>query len=174
LPSRTLRCEKFVKRIGLGPKKKSKMVGLDPVLKRLKQAGVRPTAVRIAILNALDINDHPSAEELIRRLNGVDSNFGRATVYQNLQRLAAAGLVRELMSEDGVQRYDGNQAPHQHLVCGDSGEIVDVAVDPETLKALKPLDPETGKPLRGWDVGEVRIVFRASRKGGRAARNSGR
>src|SRR5690606_30772012 len=83
------------------------MVVVSTALNRLKQAALRPTAVRIAILQALEKHGHPTTEELIQRLNHGGGAFGRATIYQNLQKLVDAALVRELMGDDGVQRYDG-------------------------------------------------------------------
>lgn len=130
----------------------------------LRKAGIRPTAVRIAILQTLrDTESHPSAEQLIKRLNRTAPNFGRATVYQNLDRLVDAGLVHELVDDGGVQRYDGNTEAHEHLVCVETGEIIDVAVDPALLKAMRPLDPVTGKPIKNWRVDDVKVVFRARR-----------
>lgn len=132
-------------------------------LNRLKMAALRPTAVRIAILQALGEHGHPTTEDLIQRLNR-SGDFGRATIYQNLQRLVKASLVRELMGDDGIHRYDGNLSPHQHLVCDESGQFVDVMIDPKVMQSLRPLDPHTGKPLRDWEVGEVRVIFRARRR----------
>ena len=69
---------------------------------------------------------------------------------QAVSKLVAAGLVHEIVGDDGLKRYDGNLEPHQHMVCDETGRIFDVQVDPKVLKSLRPLDPETGKPVKGW------------------------
>lgn len=130
---------------------------------------MRPTPVRLLILQVLaESRDHPSTDELFYRITRRGESTGLATVYQNLEKLVQAGLVREISGDDGLKRYDGNLDAHQHMVCEETGRIYDVQVDPETLKSLRPLDPETGKPLKDWEVGEVRVTFRVSRKGGKS------
>lgn len=127
---------------------------------RIARAGLRPTAARVAILESLDATcDHPTADELAARLGAQGRRIGRATVYQNLDKLAEAGVITSLTSSDGLRRFDATLEPHQHFVCTESGRIYDVQVDPELLKKLKPIDPATGKPMKGAMVGEVRIQF---------------
>lgn len=121
---------------------------------------MRPTTARVAILASLEeVRDHPSADELAVRLEAAGHHIGRATVYQNLDKLAEAGVITSLTSSDGLRRFDATLEPHQHFVCTESGRIYDVQVDPELLKQLKPIDPATGKPMKGAKVGEVRIQF---------------
>ena len=141
------------------------MKTLEPMERQLREADLRPTRVRMLILKTLvAAKDHPSTDELFERITKQGERVGRATVYQNLEKLVAAGLVHEIASDDGLKRYDGNLEAHQHMICEDSGRIVDVQVDPKTLKSLRPLDPETGKPLKDWEIGNVQITFRARRK----------
>lgn len=128
--------------------------------RKIVDAGLRPTAARVAILESLEATrDHPSADELAARLGRGGRRIGRATVYQNLEKLVAAGVITSLTSSDGLRRFDATLEPHQHFVCTESGRIYDVQVDPELLKKLKPIDPATGKPMKGAMVGEVRIQF---------------
>jgi Fur family peroxide stress response transcriptional regulator len=53
----------------------------------------------------------------------------QATVYSSLQALSKAGLVREVLLEEGVCRYDANVAPHHHFRCETCGTIEDIAWD---------------------------------------------
>lgn len=137
--------------------------------RKIADAGLRPTAARVAILESLEATrDHPSADELAARLGKGGRRIGRATVYQNLEKLAAAGVITSLTSSDGLRRFDATLEPHQHFVCTESGRIYDVQVDPELLRQLKPIDPATGKPMRGAKVGEVRIQFVGAKQEPRA------
>jgi Fe2+ or Zn2+ uptake regulation protein len=48
-----------------------------------------------------------------------------ATVYRNLRRLAAEGLLRERADARGL-RFDGNTAPHDHFTCIACARVYDV------------------------------------------------
>jgi Fur family transcriptional regulator, peroxide stress response regulator len=50
-------------------------------------------------------------------------------VYSSLQALQDVGLVREVLLEEGVCRYDANVDPHHHFRCNCCGEIEDIAWD---------------------------------------------
>jgi Fur family transcriptional regulator, peroxide stress response regulator len=135
------------------------MLTVEHIRERISEAGLRPTHARVRILQMLEVvKDHPTAEELVERLEPV----GRATVYQNLEKLLKVGLARTVASTDGARRYDSALVPHQHFVCARTGRVLDVQVDPELLKRLVPLDPETGKPMQGAKVGEIRVEFRGT------------
>lgn len=130
------------------------------VLDRIAQARLRPTTARIAILQSLlTKRDHPSADALASRLTKAGHRIGRATVYQNLERLTEAGVIRCLTTEDGLRRFDATLEPHQHMICAKTGRILDVMVDEALLRKLKPLDPATGKPLKNVKVSDVRVQF---------------
>lgn len=129
-------------------------------LSRISDAGLRPTTARVAIVESLlKTRDHPSADELTTRLGKDGHRIGRATVYQNLERLLEAGAILCLTTEDGLRRFDATLEPHQHMVCAKTGRIFDVFVDEKLLRKLQPLDPATGKPLKYINVGQVRVQF---------------
>lgn len=107
---------------------------------RLRQAGLRVTGSRVAILSELERNrTHPNAWDLHQVLIRRHPSLSVSTVYLTLETLAQAGLVRRLPAHDGRVRVDGVLAPHDHAVCHDCGAVFDVpAVD-------RPPDP-TGLP----------------------------
>jgi Fur family transcriptional regulator, peroxide stress response regulator len=51
----------------------------------------------------------------------------QATIYTSLQALQTAGLVREVLLEPGVTRYDANVGSHHHFRCRCCGAIEDIA-----------------------------------------------
>jgi Fe2+ or Zn2+ uptake regulation protein len=127
---------------------------------QLTRAGLRPTSARVALLESLrSKRDHPTADQLTERLRKSGHRVGRATVYQNLERMADAGVIRCITTDDGLRRFDATLEPHQHVISLSSGRIDDVAVDASLLQKLKPLDPATGKPLKNRRIREIRVQF---------------
>ncbi|MBD2326897.1 Fur family transcriptional regulator [Alkalinema sp. FACHB-956] len=102
----------------------------DAIVQRLKEKGLRVTPQRFAVYaNLLDRCDHPTAEQVLQDLNQHAPTSSQATVYSSLQALCEVGLVREVLLEEGVCRYDANVAPHHHFRCRCCGAIEDIAWD---------------------------------------------
>ncbi|NEQ29813.1 MAG: transcriptional repressor [Leptolyngbya sp. SIO4C5] len=99
----------------------------DPITQTLKSKGLRITPQRYSIYaNLLDRTDHPTAEQLLVDLNRDLPISSQATIYNSLQALCEAGLVREVLLEHGVSRYDANTEAHHHSVCRQCGAIQDI------------------------------------------------
>ena len=99
----------------------------DRVVQTLKSKGLRVTPQRFAVYtNLLSRQDHPTAEQILNDLNQDAPTSSQATVYLTLQALRDAGLVREVLLEQGVCRYDANVEPHHHFRCRCCGEIEDI------------------------------------------------
>jgi Fur family ferric uptake transcriptional regulator len=72
-------------------------------------------------------SDFRSAQEIHELLTRRGEAVGLATVYRTLQRLAEAGEVDMLRSEDGEAIYRRCSATHHHhLVCRTCGRTVEV------------------------------------------------
>ena len=100
----------------------------DNIVQALKSKGLRVTPQRFAVYaNLLSRADHPTAEQIIQDLNQDVPTSSQATVYSSLQTLRDAGLIREVLLEEGVCRYDAKVAPHHHFRCKCCGEIEDIA-----------------------------------------------
>jgi Fur family transcriptional regulator, ferric uptake regulator len=97
-----------------------------PVDHALRARGLRLTRPRRLILDVVRATDaHPSAALVHRRVRRVLPRVSLATVYRNLRRLAAEGLLRE-RAEAGELRFDGNTDPHDHFTCIACGRVYDV------------------------------------------------
>ena len=102
----------------------------DTIVKTLKEKGLRVTPQRYSIYaNLLGRNDHPTAEMLLQDLNKDVPTLSQATVYLSLKTLRDVGLIREVLLEEGVCRYDANVEPHHHFYCTSCGEIEDIPWD---------------------------------------------
>ncbi|GBO52732.1 transcriptional regulator, FUR family [Pseudanabaena sp. lw0831] len=100
------------------------------VVQILKSKGLRVTPQRFAVYaNLLERLDHPTADQILNDLNQDAPTSSQATVYLSLQTLCDAGLVREVLLEQGVCRYDANVEPHHHFRCRCCGKIEDIEWD---------------------------------------------
>ena len=92
-------------------------------------AARRPTRQRAALADLMSTTtEFLSAQDLHARLQERGESVGLATVYRNLQAMAADGDVDVLRTDDGesVYRSCGTDAHHHHLVCRECGRTVEV------------------------------------------------
>ena len=88
----------------------------------------RPTRQRAAVAAVLAENDEfRSAQELHAILRDSGDTVGLATVYRNLQAMAADGEIDMLRTDDGEAVYRAcSTGHHHHLVCRACGRTVEV------------------------------------------------
>ncbi|MCG9884719.1 MAG: transcriptional repressor [Cyanobacteria bacterium] len=102
-------------------------VGAEAVVQTLKARGLRVTPQRCAVYaNLLRRTDHPTVEQILNDLNRELPVSSKATVYSSLQALRDVGLVREVLLQEGVSRYDAKVEPHHHFLCDRCGAIHDL------------------------------------------------
>lgn len=123
----------------------------EQIIQALRAKGLRVTPQRFAVYaNLLNRFDHPTAEDILKDLNQAAPTSSQATVYSSLQALRQVNLVREVLLEEGVRRYDANVAPHHHFQCQNCGQIADIA-----WEALAHLDLESLSSrwqIKGYEV----------------------
>lgn len=138
-----------------------------PVTERLRAAGERVTAQRLAVAETLATSRRPqSAEELWRRLRARHGEIGRATVFRSLEALVGAGVARRFEPEGHASTYVACRAGHHHhLVCTGCGDVEEVD---EAL--VLPL-VEGMQAATGFEVDDARIDF-YGRCAGCAARDA--
>ncbi|MEO0349706.1 MAG: Fur family transcriptional regulator [Cyanobacteria bacterium P01_A01_bin.15] len=113
----------------------------EEIVKLLKSKRLRVTPQRFAVYaNLLARTDHPTAEQILSDVNKDVPTSSQATIYSSLQALRAVGLVREVLLEEGVRRYDANVDLHHHFRCTECGAIEDIpweqfqAIDTKQLR----------------------------------------
>ena len=111
----------------MSAKKKANIEEVTEARKLLKDAGLRSTPARIAVLNALKRSQKPQTHaELAEEL--VPLGFDKATVFRNLTDLAEAELVLRTELGDHVWRFElrdpkHDRSSHPHFVCMDCGTV---------------------------------------------------
>ncbi|GLZ13728.1 transcriptional repressor [Actinomadura sp. NBRC 104425] len=121
---------------------------------QLRQAGLRVTAARVAILETVRTGDHLGVEAVA---GGVRKRVGHVSlqaVYEALHALTAAGLVRRIEPAGGPARFEGRVGDnHHHLVCRRCGAVSDVDCVVGRAPCLRPSD------TAGYVVDEAEVTF---------------
>ena len=90
---------------------------------------------------------HLTANEVFEKLKLRFPTLVLATVYNNLNKICEAGLIRKVSVEGMADRYDTIKK-HDHLVCKQCGRIVDVALEDLTV----PLRDQLGDDFLYYDL----------------------
>ena len=69
---------------------------------------------------------HPSAETIYADLKQQIPDLSMATVYRNLTKFRAEGLVQCVATVKGVERFDANTHPHVHFICRHCDAVIDL------------------------------------------------
>jgi Fur family peroxide stress response transcriptional regulator len=111
--------------------------------------GLRRTPQRFFVMEHLMRHHvHATAEEIFLAVNRTDPRASRATVYNNLHALSAAGLVREVAVDSNAVRFDAKVDRHHHFICERCGVVEDIVW----------FDP----PLIGRSVRAFEAIFRGT------------
>ncbi|KAA0114184.1 Fur family transcriptional regulator [Mycolicibacterium sp. P9-22] len=93
----------------------------------LRGASLRVTRPRVAVLGAVARHPHADTDLVIRAVRAELPEVSHQTVYDSLNALTAAGLVRRIQPSGSVARYESRVGDnHHHVVCRACGVIADV------------------------------------------------
>ncbi len=99
----------------------------DDLVARLRARGVRMTAPRRAVLQALARSgSHVSADELHALVHAGHPDVNLSTVYRTMDLLADAGIVDHVHLGHGPAEYHLVGDDHGHLVCNECGAVVEL------------------------------------------------
>lgn len=93
----------------------------------LRRAGLRVTRPRVAVLAAVHAHPHADTESIIVAARDDVADVSHQTVYDVLNALTAAGIVRRIQPAGSLARYETRIGDnHHHVVCHSCGAIEDV------------------------------------------------
>jgi len=121
----------------------------------IRQAGLRVTAQRLAVLTAvMGEGQHRDAEAITDAVRKQLGTLSTQAVYDNLRILEDAGLVRRIQPAGHPGRYEARVGDnHHHIVCRRCGETADVDC---TVGAAPCLEPSAD---HGFVVQEAEVIF---------------
>jgi len=121
---------------------------------RLRDAGLRITAPRLAVMEAVRKGDHPAVDDIAvaarKRLGSVSTQ----AVYDVLGVLTDAGLVRRIEPAGSPARFEDRVGDnHHHLVCRSCGTVTDVDCVVGHAPCLEPAS------AAGYEIDEAEVVY---------------
>lgn len=119
----------------------------------LKKAGLRPTVQRIGIARyVLFEANHPTVDEVRSWAENHFPTISRATIYNTLNSLVEAGLLREFRFPHlNKTIFDHNTTDHYHFLDEDSDRIMDIEKD------LIEIQPKLSKQFK---IQSIDVLFR--------------
>ncbi len=96
------------------------------IIKILTDNKLKVTPQRTAVLEVIcNLNNHPSADNIIDYLRLNFPHIPLSTVYKILDVFVEKGIVSKVKTDNDVMRYDFVSEKHHHLYCAESDRIED-------------------------------------------------
>jgi len=120
----------------------------------LRGASLRVTRPRVAVLNAVYAHPHADTNSILGVVREELGDVSQQAVYDVLNALTGARLVRRITPPGSVARYESRVGDnHHHVVCRSCGVIADVDCAVGEAPCLAPSD------AHGFVIDEAEVVY---------------
>ena len=120
----------------------------------LRDASLRVTRPRLAVLDAVHQHPHADTDSLIRASRRALPEVSHQAVYDVLRALTEAGVVRRIQPAGSVARYEARTGDnHHHVVCRSCGNVADIDCATGRAPCLSPSDDH------GYAIDEAEVVY---------------
>ena len=120
----------------------------------LRGAGLRVTAARVALLETVRDGDHLGVEAITSGVRDRIGHVSMQAVYDALNALTAAGLVRRIEPAGSPARFEGRLGDnHHHVVCRSCGAVADVDCAVGEAPCL------TASDDHGFSIDEAEVIY---------------
>src|SRR5205823_4499280 len=107
----------------------------------LRQAELRVTRQRLAVLDAVERHPHADTDTVLGLVRDQLASVSHQAVYDCLRVLTDAGLLRRIQPAGSNARYERRTGDnHHHVVCRSCGSVADVDCAVGTAPCLTPSD----------------------------------
>lgn len=121
---------------------------------RLRGVGLRVTAPRVAVLDAVAQAPHSDADSVTATVREKLGSVSTQAVYDVLRACVGAGLLRRIEPAGSSALYEARTGDnHHHLVCRNCGTVVDVDCVVGAAPCLEPAQ------THGFTIDEAEVVF---------------
>lgn len=122
------------------------------LLNELKKKKIRLSHQRLKVLEYLVNNQcHPTVDQIYNGIHEQVPTLSKTTVYNTLNSLTEAGLVRVINIENNETRYDINTQNHGHFKCEVCKEIYDFNIDMDTFNSCN---------LKDFKINDKNVYFK--------------
>ena len=127
-------------------------LNFEELRKELKNKNIRLSHHRLKVLEFLNDNRiHPTVDQIYMDLHKELPTLSKTTVYNSLNALIDAGLVKVITIEDNETRYDIVTDNHGHFKCESCGKIYDFEINLSNFKS---------KDLNNFKINNKDIYFK--------------
>jgi len=127
---------------------------LDSFKNRMKAKKIKPTFIRLKILDYLEKNkSHPTAEAIYKTLEKEIPTISRTSVYNTMNVFYEKRLITPLFITGLEARFDSNLSPHHHFLCEKYGQIIDLDIECNYFKKWK---------VKGHRIAELHGYFKGT------------
>jgi Fur family ferric uptake transcriptional regulator len=124
------------------------------IAEELRGVGLRVTAARVALLEIVRDGDHLGVDAIASGVRGRIGHVSVQAVYEALNALTAAGLVRRIEPTGSPARFEGRVGDnHHHVVCRSCGVVADVDCAVGEAPCL------TASNDRGFSIDEAEVIY---------------
>ena len=124
----------------------------------LREAGLRVTKQRVAVVSALAGAPHSGADAVLTAVRAEVGQVSTQAIYDVLHTLTDRGLVRRIQPAGSSARYELRVGDnHHHRVCRGCGAVADIDCATETAPCLDAADLDQHAP--GFVVDEAEVTF---------------
>jgi Fe2+ or Zn2+ uptake regulation protein len=120
----------------------------------LRDAALRVTRPRLAVLAAVHGNPHADTDSIVGVVREELTGVSRQAIYDVLRALTRAGLVRRIQPAGSVARYEARVGDnHHHVVCRSCGVIADADCAVGDAPCL------TASDDHGFAIDEAEVIY---------------
>jgi Fur family transcriptional regulator, stress-responsive regulator len=120
----------------------------------LRQRGIQVTAQRLAVLRAVSIQPHITADAVAEAVRAEIGAISLQSVYDALSVLVAEGLIRRIQPAGSPARFENRVGDnHHHLICRICGRVVDVDCAVGSAPCLTAIED------MGYEIDEAEVAY---------------
>lgn len=126
----------------------------DGVDQLLRQHGVQVTTQRLAILRAVSLRPHATADQVTDDVRANLGSISRQAVYDSLGILADKNLIRRIQPAGSSARYEDRvDDNHHHLICRGCDTMFDIDCAVGAAPCL------TADDDHGFEINEAEVIY---------------
>ncbi|MHB8465649.1 MAG: Fur family transcriptional regulator [Acidimicrobiales bacterium] len=120
----------------------------------LRRHGLQVTAQRLAVLRAVSVAPHRTADDIEQIVRAEIGAISRQAVYDALGTLTDKGLLRRIQPAGSPARYEDRVGDnHHHVICRSCGQTADVDCAVGYTPCLTAADGA------GYEIDEAEVIY---------------